>query len=266
MKSPKLADLVADALKRRISAEGLRPGDKLAKEHELQKQFGVSKATTREALKSLEVQGLISIATGPKGGAKVERVPFAAAFQNLQSYLYFSDLTIADIYAVRAVVEPELIAGAIAHLTPEEIAALEHSIAVCEPMARDAAHAALQRQEDLNFHSILARANPNALLRFIGEFVSETLRQLVVTTRVVTAPANRRFGDANVQAHREILDAIKKRQPDKARELMRTHIADVEAQVMRMHASYQPRLVLDSELRDLPNDDRRDLKRTGGKP
>jgi DNA-binding FadR family transcriptional regulator len=195
------------------------------------------------------VQGLISIGTGPNGGAKIEKVPFSSAFQHLQSYLYFTDLSAANLYAVRAIVEPELIAGAIPHLTKADIAALEHSIAICEVAPRDHAHAVLQRKEDLAFHAIIARAHPNPLLRFIVEFVNEALQQLVVTTKVVTTPANRRFGEANVHAHHEILDAIKAHKLEKARVLMRTHVAEVEAQVMRMHTTLAQRLVLDSELK-----------------
>jgi len=248
MRNPKLADLVVDELKGWITARGLQPGDKLAKEGELQAQFGVSKATTREALKSLEVQGLISMSTGPNGGAKIEKVPFSSAFQHLQSYLYFTNLNPAHLYAVRALLEPELIAGAIPHLTDADTAALENSIAICEAPPRDQAHAALQRQEDLAFHAIIARAHPNPLLRFIVEFVNEALQRLVAPTKIATAPANRRFGEANVHAHHEILAAIKARKPEKARALMRAHIAEVEAQVMSMRTTLKQRFVLESEL------------------
>lgn len=47
----------------------MRPGVKLSKEAELQQMFNVSRGAVREALKALEVQGLVSLSTGPDGGA-----------------------------------------------------------------------------------------------------------------------------------------------------------------------------------------------------
>src|SRR5436853_1093 len=84
-KSPTLAirqlkrpDLVAQEIKRLITEKNLSPGDRLPRESELQAQFQVSKGTIREALKSLEVQGLITISTGPshfRGPAPAWRAP-----------------------------------------------------------------------------------------------------------------------------------------------------------------------------------------------
>src|ERR1700730_16361308 len=76
LKTQKRGDLVAEHVKRWITARSLRPGDKLPKENELQRLFSVSKGTAREALKSLEVQGLVTLRTGPQGGATVAKVPF----------------------------------------------------------------------------------------------------------------------------------------------------------------------------------------------
>jgi DNA-binding transcriptional MocR family regulator len=69
LRSQKRGDLVVEEIKRWIAERRLGPGDKLPKEDELQTLFGVSKGTAREALKSLEVQGLVTVSTGPAGGA-----------------------------------------------------------------------------------------------------------------------------------------------------------------------------------------------------
>ena len=74
------------------------------------------------------------------------------------------------------VLEPELAAGAVAHLTDSDFEALEHSIHICAPVAASAAQARAQRQEDLHFHDVLAAANPNALLRYMCELINQLLR------------------------------------------------------------------------------------------
>jgi GntR family transcriptional regulator, transcriptional repressor for pyruvate dehydrogenase complex len=167
-RAQKRGDMVVDEIKRWIAERRLRPGDKLPKEAALQQLFGVSKGTAREALKSLEVQGLVTVSTGPAGGATISEVPLERTFQLVQNYLFFRDLNVAQIYAIRRMLEPELAAGAVAYLTEADFEALEQSIDICAPAPVGAAQARAQRQEDLRFHDVLAAANPNVLLRFVS--------------------------------------------------------------------------------------------------
>src|SRR6478736_5343831 len=111
MRASKRGDLVVEEIKRWIAERRLAPGDKLPKEDELQTLFGVSKGTAREALKSLEVQGLVKVTTGPAGGATIGEVPLERAFQLLQNYLFFREMDVAQIYAVRRLLEPVLAAA-----------------------------------------------------------------------------------------------------------------------------------------------------------
>ena len=179
LRSPKRGDLVVEEIKRWIAERRLAPGDKLPKEDELQTLFGVSKGTAREALKSLEVQGLVTVSTGPAGGATIGEVPLERAFQLLQNYLFFREMDVAQIYAVRRLLEPELAAGAVPHLTKEHFEALERSIATCAPQPASKEEALIQRQEDLHFHDVLAAANPNMLLRFMCQVINHLLRHSV---------------------------------------------------------------------------------------
>jgi GntR family transcriptional regulator, transcriptional repressor for pyruvate dehydrogenase complex len=242
----KQADRVAEQVKRWITDRSLEPGDRLPKEQELQALFAVSKGTMREALALLEAEGLVYVRTGPRGGATISEVAFDRAFRLLHNYLYFQKPTASDLYALRLEVEPELAAGAIAQLTPADFVALEHSIEFCAPAHTSEAVALRQRQEDLHFHDILANANPNPLMRFIGNFINRSLRELVVIGG--RAAAYRRFGEANVAAHRAILAAAKKGQKEKVRSLMRAHIEEAFEHVKKLDGTVRPRLILESEI------------------
>src|SRR5215813_14716111 len=149
---PKRGDLMVEEIKAWIAEKRLAPGDRLPKEAELQALFGVSKGTAREALKSLEVQGLVTVSTGPAGGATIGEVPLERTLQLLQNYLFFRELSVTQIYAVRRLLEPELAAGAVPHLTEAHFAAMEASIATCAPHPASPEQALAQRQEDLHFH------------------------------------------------------------------------------------------------------------------
>ena len=190
------------------------------------------------------MQGLVTVSTGPAGGATIGEVPLERAFQLMQNYLFFRDLEVAQIYAVRRILEPELAAGAVPHLTEADFAALERSIETCAPASADPALARAQRQEDLHFHDVLAAANPNGLLRFMCEMINQLLRHQVAMGRSPAHPANQRLGKANVAAHRQLLAAARRRDAEAVRRLMADHIdeagrmvADVKAAMRRSFAS-----------------------------
>jgi len=242
----KRSDLVAQEIKRLITEKNLSPGDRLPRESELQAQFQVSKGTIREALKSLEVQGLVTISTGPSGGGTIVEVPLDRTLQFMQNYLFFQEVTIDDIYAVRQQLEPALAAGAVPHLTEADFEALEHSIACCDPTQ---SHDDLvsQRREDVNFHDILAAANPNPFLRFTCELINEMIRQLIVFGNRTPQTEHRRFGEANAQFHREIVQAARARDAEQVRTLMQRHMQDAASSVKRMKGRIQGRLILDAD-------------------
>ena len=246
IKQLKRSDLVAEEIKRLITDKNLSPGDRLPRESELQAQFEVSKGTIREALKSLEVQGLVKVSTGPSGGGTIVEVPLDRTLQFLQNYLFFKEVTIDDIYKVRQLLEPELAAGAVAHLTEADLEALEHSIACCDPTS-SREDLLSQRREDVNFHDILAAANPNPFLRFTCELINEMIRQLIVFGNRTPQTEHRRFGEANAQIHRQITVAARERDVDKVRELMTQHMADAASSVQRMKGRLQGRLILDAD-------------------
>ncbi|NMM81072.1 GntR family transcriptional regulator [Acidovorax sp. SRB_14] len=246
IKQLKRPDLVAQEIKRLITEKNLSPGDRLPREVELQAQFEVSKGTIREALKSLEVQGLVTISTGPSGGGTIAEVPLDRTLQFMQNYLFFQAVTIDDIYTVRQLLEPELAAGAVPHLTESDFEALERSIACCDPTS-STEDLVSQRREDVNFHDILAAANPNPFLRFTCELINEMIRQLIVFGNRTPKTEHRRFGEANANFHREITQAARARDADRVRALMQRHMQDAASNVKRMKGRIQGRLILDAE-------------------
>jgi DNA-binding FadR family transcriptional regulator len=249
LRAPKRGDLMVEEIKRWIAERRLGPGDKLPKEDQLQALFGVSKGTAREALKSLEVQGLVTVSTGPAGGATIGEVPLERAFQLVQNYLFFRDLDVGQIYAVRRVLEPELAAGAVPHLKDEHFEMLEKSIATCALHATSKEQARAQRQEDLHFHDVLAAANPNELLRFMCQVINHLLRHGVAMADQPNHPAYQRLGDTNVAAHKRLLAAARRGDAERVRKLMVEHIDEAARHVLGLDAAVRRRFVLDSDLR-----------------
>lgn len=247
-RTTKRGDQVAERIKSWITDGELRPGMRLNKEAELQEIFNVSRGSIRDALKALEVQGLVRLSTGPDGGATITRIPLARAFQSLQNYLFFESISLEDIYAVRRVLEPLLAAGAVEHLTDTHLEALERSVEACEPFAVSHERALDQRHEDIRFHDVLAAANPNAFLRSICQIINQMLHNLVIVAGNVTQDDYQAFGRQTVAAHRAILEAAQRRDAGAVEKLMAVHMEDAEAQLRKVHAALQQKLVLDSDL------------------
>ena len=247
-RTTKRGDQVAELIKTWITDGKVRPGVRLNKEADLQEIFNVSRGSMRDALKALEVQGLVRLSTGPDGGATITRVPLARAFQALQNYLFFESISLEDIYAVRRVLEPLLAAGAVEHLTEADLAALERSVEVCEPFVSSHEHTLDQRHEDIHFHDVLAGANPNAFLRCACQIINQMLHSLVIVAGNVTQADYQAFGRQTVAAHRAILDAARRRDAGAVEKLMATHMEEAEAQLRKVHAALRQKLVLDSDL------------------
>jgi len=105
-RSQKLGALLSDAIRERIATGDLAPGDTLPTERDMQEEFGVSRATLREALRTLEAEGLITSTAGGRKGARVEppSIAYAARFAGL--LLRVRGATIGNVFAVRMLLEP----------------------------------------------------------------------------------------------------------------------------------------------------------------
>ena len=236
----KRTDLLVDAIKRWVVEGDLKPGAALPNEAELQRLFAMSKGTVREALKALEVQGLVRIRTGPKGGATLTAVPFERSFQLLANHWFFQAVDLDQIYALRRLLEPELAAVVAGSLTASDLARLEANLATAHDPTLSAE---VRGAADLGFHDILAQACPNVLLGLQCRILNESLRRLVgMTGGLAELEA---LNHSNIAAHDGLMGAFRKGDPDAARTLMAEHIAEAEAQVRRLGAAYRRTLVLD---------------------
>jgi DNA-binding FadR family transcriptional regulator len=223
----KLSDVIVEDVKRLIVAERLKPGDRVPREPELIERYGCSKGTVREALKALEVEGLIVTRTGPGGGAYLTDAGSEPAVRMLRNFLHFRHIDGAGVYQIRKVVEPELAASVVGLLSEERFSALEENVVVCSRHPENEEEQYRQRVLELEFHNILADACPNPLLAFIGRFLNEMLRDLVELKQAYK-PERRQFGEANVDYHRRLLLAYRVQDATQVRALMLSHMRDAE--------------------------------------
>ncbi|MBU0801305.1 FadR family transcriptional regulator [Marinomonas sp. CT5] len=223
----KISDLIVDEVKRLIVFEKLNPGDRLPSEKDLIEQYEVSKGTVREAMKALEVEGLIKTKPGPGGGAWLTEVGTEPASRALRNYLYFRHISPKQLYQMRKLIEVELAVSVVGYLSDEDLLLLRKYTDQCNLKPTSEDEQRLQRIAELEFHNVLADASPNPILGFFARFLNESLRDLVVLKKSYLIDYYE-FTKSNVDYHYALINAYEKQDIKQVRTLMSEHMCDAE--------------------------------------
>ncbi|MCZ0963156.1 FadR/GntR family transcriptional regulator [Paracoccus benzoatiresistens] len=237
----KLSDQIAEDIRRRIARDAMRPGDRLPHERALMEHYGCSKGTMREALKALEVEGLVRMLSGPNGGPEIQHASIDIATQQLRQFLHFQKLDFAHVYELRKSLEESLARNVTGRLTPDHLRRLEDNIRVCEAANNDQDRI-LVRQAETEFHDILCEASDNVLLVFMCRFLNSMLRDLV-SYRSQSMREHENFGEANIESHKELLSAFRAGDAERAARAMHQHMCCAESYMRRLDASFRSDLL-----------------------
>jgi len=157
---------IARQLVSEIGRRRLRPGTPLAAEHRMIEDLGVARATVREALRFLELQGAVRIKAG-SGGGPVVNAPGADHLASVLSlHLQFADASFRLVVEARRAIYPVLAAEAAENASREDIAILHESIARMHAAAREPERF---REEARRFMSRIAVASGNRVLAILVE-------------------------------------------------------------------------------------------------
>ena len=242
-KPQKKSDLIAERLKWFIAFNQLNEGDRLPKEQTLVEQFKASRWVVREALKSLEVQGLIEIVSGAQGGARVASVPYDKAFNLLSNFFHFQHLTAGQIYGVRKIIEPIMAESVVGLLSEEDFSALEKTIDISRKALEGNWDRVVTRRAELEFHNILAQACPNALIMFLCKFINDMLLHYVVFNTPMLKTRHQ-VTKSNLGYHQRLFKAYQKQDALKVREIMKRHMITVAKIVEKNQAYIEQGLVI----------------------
>ena len=228
VKTSKVSQDVINQIRKAIFNGVFKPGDKLPSDKELMGKFGVSKGSLREALRSLEVLGLLEIRKGAQGGAFVTKVDTEKAKEGFHNFLIFRDLSLEHLFNVRFILESQIAEQAASTITDDDLQRLKQIL----QETRDALRNDLPlnyRGKEVSFHLIIANATRNPLLIFLSDFVED----LLLDAKEILNPG-RDFSKRVLEAHERIYNALVARDAIQARNAITQDIKEVEEALLRI--------------------------------
>ncbi|MFD4599783.1 FadR/GntR family transcriptional regulator [Streptomyces sp. NPDC058464] len=217
---------VEQQLREAIMSSVLKPGQRLPSETQLATEFKVSRATIREALRSLAADGLISKQQGSAGGSFVQKVDHESLAADLSvsmdTILRLGRITLTEIEYVRQILEVPAARLAAENRTRDQLAELERLLQV-EPELDpdDPSFAAF----DLEFHGRVAAAGGNRVLLALFTGLARAQRGSAPTAPVKYVDSGADALAAIHDQHRALVAAIAAGDPDAAGRIMAAHIS-----------------------------------------
>jgi len=213
---------ICDRIRAQIAAGTLRPGDKLPPERELAEQLGIGRNALREALRSLEIAGIVRLQKGTKGGAFIQAADAGRMDEVVRDMLSLGTISVAELTEARVHIQDLVVRLACERATAADLDAIAANIDRTEEVT--AAGEYLERVEcSREFYRLLVAAAHNQVLTMMVRSVTEILMQFVYTRVAGGGKPQPRL----VEKRRAFLAALRARDAELATRLMRDHLASV---------------------------------------
>jgi DNA-binding FadR family transcriptional regulator len=204
---------VVQGIGRRIVRGELATGEILPEQGELSRMLGVSRTVVREATKVLAAKGLVE-SRSKRGTVILPRSEWRLLDPDVLAWLTEAGLDpefLRSMFEVRKIIEPAAVRLAAERATPEDLVAIQ---AAFDAMAR-AADQATYLEADVMYHAVLVAATHNDhLVQLVAAFGPALQAGLRAATRHGWEWPD--FLEYSVGPHREVLDAVLARDPDRA--------------------------------------------------
>lgn len=206
----------------RVILKKLRPGDKLPSERELAEVLGVSRSSIRDAIRSLELMGMVEPRQG--AGTIVREISSDSLVNPLANARKRKKELIGELLDFRKMLEPPLAARAATRVSGDEISEMEEILERQEEKLRGGDNTIA---EDSEFHYAIALASGNSVVLKVLDTLMDLLRDSRERSLQVEGRPQK-----SLAGHRRILAAIKHHDAEAAKVAMRRHIEDVEEIVL----------------------------------
>ncbi len=215
---------------RKLIATGqLKPGDRLPSERALSTQLAVSRNTLREALRSLEIAGLVELRKGSAGGAFISAGKPQVIVNALSDLYQLGAINAQQLTEARVWIESLIVRVVCERATEEALAELECNVS--QAVAAEKAGENFKRSMlHLEFHSLLARATRNPLLTIAMDGIMGIMREFVLTLGIPE-----KSDSLLIPSRKRLLTYLRARDADAAEDEVGKHLK-------RVHKNYLSRM------------------------
>jgi GntR family transcriptional repressor for pyruvate dehydrogenase complex len=220
IKTSRAFEAISTEIKELIFKGALKPGDRLPSETELAGRFGVGRQTIREALRLLELSGFISMQKGGSGGPLVVNTILNTIGNSFLDIFRMQSITIDEVTTARIQIEKVILANVIVHATDSDIELLRANIVEAQTKIARGIQAF---EENIDFHKILAQASRNQVFVVVMEAIAAVVAHLRTLLGMDMELSSRA-----VSEHEELLEAIIRKENDKAMQILERHLLHVD--------------------------------------
>lgn len=226
IKSTKVYEQVIEQVKNMIIDGTLKKGDKLPSERELVEHLQVSRTSIREALRALQIIGLVECRQGE--GNFIKQSFENNLFEPLSIMFMLQKSDPSEIMELRMVIEIETASIAAKRVTEEELNIMSPLIGIL----KDSDNEEERVKADKKFHYTIAHASKNFLIVSVLNAVSSLIDSFIKDARRKII-ADKENVDVLAKQHKDIYIALKEKDPVKASEAMKRHLDFANEYMMR---------------------------------
>ncbi len=219
--TPKAAELVLRELRRQIASGEIAEDGNLPTEGELVARFGVSRTPVREAIRVLEMEGLVRSNQGARRGARVQPPSARIAARHTGLLLRRRQATLADVYQARLAIEPYAARLLAERPTPEAIARLKRLLSAERALVADAR---AWGRAAADFHTAVLDLCGNQTLAVLTLQLDDIIAgqgAVEMAEPGSSKESERRLAD---DAHARLVALVERREPGKAEAFWRAHL------------------------------------------
>lgn len=223
IKTQRAFEVICEQIRAQLAAGTLKSGDKLPAERELATEFQVSRSALREALRSLEVAGIIRNVKGVKGGAFIQSAEPDRVVQAMQDYVHLGNVSLDELTEARLAVQDIIVRMACERATEVDLAELED---IAERTRRETG--VEERYEcAAAYYAVLARATGNRMFAIFVDSLSAILHEFV------QGPDYETLQETLIESRFRLVRHLRAGDSDAAAAEMRKHLERVHRHVRK---------------------------------
>jgi GntR family transcriptional repressor for pyruvate dehydrogenase complex len=224
VKTRRIFEEICDAIREKLVSGELKAGDRLPSERELSEMLDVSRTALREAIRSLEIAGIVELRKGSKGGAFITRSGVGQVTRTFRDMLDFGGVSLATLLEARLLVMDAVVRAACERARAADIERLSRNVAETVELTRQGRYEE-RTLKAVEFSTLLANSTGNQVMSAILEAMASVIRRFVL---IAGPPAH----DPVIASRLRLIEQIKAKDTKGACETMRGYLTKLNAHLL----------------------------------